>query len=124
MAASYASVYASRTSYQTCTVTIPLYSTVNGGTIDSDLNTDYLRAIREGRSFNVLTGFRVWPNKASKDTDAGGDAPIFSLAFKDFGIVGELPEDRVSSTSTSTSADSGAHALAAAATSFAAFLLL
>ena len=77
---SYASTYESRTSYQSCTVMIPLYSTMNGAEDTEEgerRNIDYLRAIREGRSFNVLTGFRVWPSKSSKDTDASGDAPAF-----------------------------------------------
>ena len=70
----YASTYESRTSYQSCSATMTLYSTADGEARDSVRNVDYLKAIREGRQFNVLTGFRVWEDKSEKDTDASGDA--------------------------------------------------
>ena len=63
-----------------------LYSTADGAETNSKRNVDYLKAIREGRTFNVRTGFRVWDDKSERDTDASGDAEAFTMTFTDFGI--------------------------------------
>ena len=63
-----------------------LYSTTDGEADNLARNIDYLKAIREGREFNVQSGFRVWESKSAKDTDFSGDADEFKIKFTDFGI--------------------------------------
>ena len=82
----YKSVYQSRKSYQDCTASMTLYSTTDGEADNLTRNIDYLKSIREGREFNVQSGFRVWESKSAKDTDASGDATEFKIKFTDFGI--------------------------------------
>ena len=71
-----------------------------------------MKAIREGKKFNVLTGFRVWASKTERDTDASGDASSFTISFTDFGIPDDFLIDKSSKTNSST--ESGAAALTSA----------
>ena len=71
-----------------------MYQAVDGVAPDqltAERNAAYLQAMKDGTEMSVVSGFRVYEERADSQIDRGGDAPAYLLTYAAWEPAGVPP---------------------------------